>query len=321
MPVLRPLPGLLAVAAVVAAAYGVNRIVPSLSPLIGAMLVGVAVAPLARRVPGSAVGMRLAARTLLRAGVALLGLRISLGDLASLGPAGLAIAAGTIAGTIGVTLLLAPRLRVERDLALLIATGSAICGASAIAAMEPLTRAREEEVGYAVATVTLFGTAAMLLIPVLGPALGLDAHATALWAGASIHEVAQVAGAGAAISAAGLKLATLLKLARVSLLAPAVATVSAARGRSGARTGAPLPGFVVAFLGFVLLRTLVPLPDAALHAASTAATLLLAAGLAGLGLQVRLGALRAAGGRPLALGLAAWAAAAATALALVVALG
>ncbi|HEY8584786.1 MAG TPA: putative sulfate exporter family transporter [Capillimicrobium sp.] len=314
------------IAAVVAAAFGLAELVPAVSPLIGAMLLGALAAPLAARcrvvrhggaqLDSDRVGE--AARWLLRAGIVLLGLRISLGDLAALGLAGAAIAAGTLAATLAATLALAPRMRVERDLALLIGAGSAICGASAIAAMQPLTRARDADVGLAVATVTLFGTLAMLAIPAAGPALGLDARATGLWAGAAIHEVAQVAAAGAAISAVGLQLATLVKLGRVALLAPAVATMGALRGRGGGGPAvAPVPFFVLAFLGCVLARTLLPIPPLALDAAALAATLLLAGGLAGLGLGVRPAALRAAGPRPLLLGAAAALTAALTALALV----
>jgi uncharacterized integral membrane protein (TIGR00698 family) len=247
----------------------------------------------------------------------LLGLSIALGDLASLGLTGLAIAAGTLVATLLATHLLAPRLGVEPRLALLIGAGSAICGASAIAALQPVARAREADVGYAVATVTIFGTAAMLLVPIVGPLLGLDADATGVWAGASIHEVAQVAGAGAAISAGALKLATLTKLARVALLAP---TVAVAGRRSATQVRAIVPPFLLAFLACVLLRSALPLPHDALAAAHTASGLLLAAGLAALGLRLDVGALRAAGPRPLLLGLAASLVASGVALALVVAL-
>lgn len=313
------LPGLGAVTAVVALAWVGVHLADGLSAAILAMGIGALLAPVARRRAATRPGVECAASTLLRAGIVLLGLSIALGDLGRLGVAGVAIAAGTLVATLAATRLLAPRLGVADDLALLIGVGSAICGASAIAAMQPVARAREEDVGYAVATVSLFGTAAMLLVPVLGPALGLDAEATGLWAGASIHEVAQVAGAGAAISAGALKLATLVKLARVALLAPAVA--ASAAGRRCPRAGAGMPPFLLAFAGCVLLRTFVPLPAVLLDAAHVASGLLLAAGLAALGLRLDLGALRVAGPRPLVLGLAASLIASLVALALVAGVG
>lgn len=313
----RALPGLGAVAAVTLLGFAAARAAPAVSVLIAAMLAGALLAPLCRRAPATGPGVALAGRTSLRAGIVLLGLSVSIGDLAGLGLAGLAIAAGTLVATLAATRLLAPALRVEAGLATLIGAGSAICGASAIAAMQPLTRARDEDVSYAVATVALFGTAAMLLVPLAGPLLGLDARATGLWAGASIHEVAQVAGAGAAVSPVALKIATLTKLARVALLAPAVA----ATGRSRGSARGAVPPFLLGFAACVVGRSLLPLPGALLAAAALAATALLAAGLAALGLQLRPADLRAAGPRPLVLGLGASLTASGVALALVLLLG
>lgn len=316
-----PLPGAATVVLLVAAAFALGSLVPAVAPALWAMGLGVAAAPLVRRLPGGAAATRLAARPVLRAGVALLGLRIGLGELVRLGAAGVALDLITVAVTLLVTVRLGRALRVHRDLALLIGTGSAICGASAIAAMASATGADEERAGYAVATVTLFGTLAMVAVPALGlHLLGLSPRVTALWAGASIHEVAQVAGAGAAISATAVSTATLVKLGRVALLAPVVAGVSARRGGAGSGRRFALPGFVVAFLALVVLRNVVPVPTEALHASQTVAGVLLAAGLAGLGLGVHAAALRAAGARPLVLGLASWLTAACVALAVAVAL-
>jgi uncharacterized integral membrane protein (TIGR00698 family) len=318
-PALSALPGLTIVAAVVAISFGLSSLVPQASPLIWAMAVGAALGPLARRSRANAAGVRIAARPLLRAGVALLGLRISLGDLAGLGARGLVLAALVITVTMATTTWLARPMRVQRELGLLIATGSAICGASAIAAMESVTKADEEQVGYAIATVTIFGTLAMIVLPPVAiHVVGLSPESAGLWVGASIHEVAQVTGAGAAISVAALKLATLIKLARVVMLAPAVAATAALRGdHRGKRHGPAVPTFVLAFLGFALLRTLVPLPPELITLATVLATGLLAAALAGLGLQLRVGALRRCGPRPLLLGLASWLIAAITSLTVV----
>jgi len=214
-------------------------------------------------------------------------------------------------------------LRLPRDLTLLVAAGSSICGASAIAGMNSVTRADKEHVAYAVATVTLFGTLAMLLVPVVGTdVLGLSAIQTGLWAGASIHEVGQVTAAGAAVSVTALKAATLIKLARVVLLGPTVAFVGALRpGRTpGTAPRIRVPGFVLAFLVLVAVRSVAPVPDQLVVAATALSTSLLAAGLAALGLQIHVGALRAAGWRPLAVGLAAWLTAATVGLLLVLVL-
>jgi uncharacterized integral membrane protein (TIGR00698 family) len=316
----RPAPGLAIVALLVACAFACSSIVPAASPLLWAMALGVPAGAWARSRPASAPGVAVAAKHLLRVGVALLGLRISVGDLAEVGLGGVGVAAGTIAVTLPATRWLGRRLRVPADLALLIGTGSAICGASAIAAMDAVVKAREEDVGYAVATVTVFGTAAMLLLPVAAALLGLGDVQAGQWAGASVHEVAQVTAAGAVISTAALKVATLVKLCRVVLLAPTVALV-AGRGERPARRGARVPGFVLAFLALVAVRSLLPVPAVALDAGGVVSTVLLAGGPAALGMGVRPRALHGAGARPLLLGLAAWGIAATTALALVLAVG
>jgi uncharacterized integral membrane protein (TIGR00698 family) len=309
--------GLSVIALVVAAGFACNRAVPSASPLLWAMGFGVLLAPFAHARPSTADGIRLSATHLLRIGVALLGLRISVGQLADVGLGGVAVAVGTIASTMTLTTWLGRRLGVPRKLGLLIATGTAVCGASAIAAMDSAIGAREEDVGYAIATVTVFGTAAMLLLAPVSALLGLSPSRAGIWAGASIHEVAQATAAGAVVSVGALKIATLVKLCRVVMLAPLVAIVGARRpGKAAARPS--VPGFVLAFLALVVVRSFVAVPDAVLHASTVASTTLLAAGLAALGLGIRTQALRAAGMRPLVLGVAAWAIAATTALGLLV---
>jgi uncharacterized integral membrane protein (TIGR00698 family) len=318
------LPGVALVAAVVAAGILLNRAIPQVSALIFAMGLGVLLAPLAVRRTAAAPGIAFASRPLLRAGVALLGLRISLHAVSGLGVRGVAVAVGVVVITMGLTILLARLLGVDPSLAILIAAGSAICGASAIAAMQGVAKADEDRVGYAIGTVTLFGSLAMLTIPyVLVPQLGLSDRLGGLWAGASIHEVAQVAAAGAAISPAALKIAALMKLTRVVLLAPTVAIAAWMRGgKDEATTGSalPVPGFVLAFLALVVLRTVVTVPQVVLSIDGWAVTILLGGALAALGLKTTLASFRAAGGRPLLLGLGAWAVALLVSLGLLAAL-
>jgi uncharacterized integral membrane protein (TIGR00698 family) len=320
----RMLPGLALVAAVVAAGILLNRAIPQVSALIFAMGIGVLLAPLAVRRTTAAPGIAFASRPLLRAGVALLGLRISLHAVSGLGVRGVAVAVGVVVITMGLTMLLARVLGVEPSLAILIAAVSAICGASAIAAMQGVAKADEDRVGYAIGTVTLFGSLAMLTIPyILVPQLGLSDRLGGLWAGASIHEVAQVAAAGAAISPAALKIAALMKLTRVVLLAPTVAIAAWIRGgKDEATTGRalPVPGFVLAFLALVVLRTVVSMPAVVLTIDNWAVTILLGGALAALGLKTTLSSFRAAGGRPLLLGLGAWAVALLVSLGLLAAL-
>lgn len=318
LPPTRNAAGLSIVAVLVALGFLGHHLVPSVSPLLWAMLLGVLLAPVAHARPSTAAGIKMSATHLLRIGVALLGLQISLTQIARVGLLGLMVAVGTIVATMTLTIWMGRRLGVPRQLALLIATGSAVCGASAIAAMNSVARAHDEQVGYAVATVTVFGSAAMLLLPPASALLGLsDLHA-GIWAGASIHEVAQATGAGAVISATALEFATLVKLTRVVMLAPLLA-IFGARGANGSR--GRVPGFVLAFVALIALRSIADVPQGVVDIGAVAATVLLAAGLSALGLGIRIQALRVAGLRPLALGAAAWGVAAATALGLLLLLG
>jgi uncharacterized integral membrane protein (TIGR00698 family) len=295
-------PAALAIAGIVGASFALAAAVPAATPALGAMALGVVAAPAVRRTPRAAVVVRFAASTVLRAGVALLGLRVATGDIASLGLAGVLLACVTVVATLGGTIWFARRLHVDRGLGLLIGVGSAICGASAVAAVASALDTEEEHAGYAVATVTVLGTATMIAVPLAADALGLSVRDAGLWAGASIHEVAQVAGAGTAIGPGAVAVATIVKLTRVLLLAPVVAVLAIGHGGAGP---ARVPAFVLAFVGFAVLRGVAEPPPDVLEIARVASAVMLATGLAALGLKIDPAGLRGAGVRPLLLGVAA----------------
>lgn len=302
-------------------------VVPVVSALLLAIVVGAIVGNL-RVVPVRASGsISWASKKFLRVGIVLLGFKLSLVALAEIGIEGIAVLVITVATTFLGTLAIGRALRVPRVMRMLVATGFAICGASAVAAMSSVVdpeKKSEEDTALAVAMVTLFGTLAMFALPVLSVAFGLsDLHA-GIWIGASVHEVAQVVAAGGMVSAAALALATLAKLGRVVLLAPLIAVVSAIESRAtGTGTGTRLenrppivPLFVVGFLGAVLVRTFVPLPVELLGALEFTSTLLLTAAMLGLGFGVDIRKLIKTGWRPFALGALSTLLAAGTALAL-----
>ncbi|MEV0680340.1 putative sulfate exporter family transporter [Actinosynnema sp. NPDC050436] len=222
-------------------------------------------------------------RKLLRAGVVLLGLQLSLPQLVGLGPGVLVAAVVTVGVTFFGTLWLGGRLGLPRALVVLVASGFSICGASAIAAVS--TERDEEHVATAVALVTLFGTVTMVVLPLLG--------ASPEWIGLSVHEVAQVA---AAAPASGVATAMAVKLSRVALLAPVAAGVNRRRG--------PLvPLFLLGFLAMVAVRSVDVLPVGVLDVAKAATTGLFAVAMFGLGTAVRPRGLLATGPRALLLGL------------------
>ena len=293
------------------------------SPTFPVLLVAIGAGLLARMLhlvhPVLEPGLAWTARHVLRAGVVLLGLQVSGAEVLSLGAGELVVLGVTVAITFSATQWLGRRLGVGRALSLLIATGFSICGAAAVAAMSPVADADEDDVATAVALVTLYGSLAIVLIPVLSHLVGLSERTAGLWAGMSVHEVAQVVAAAGAISAVALTVAVVAKLARVVLLAPLVAVVGLQHRRSGAQTTGKrppiVPLFVVGFLIAVLIRTSGLLPDAVSSMARTATTLALGAAMVALGSQVRVGKLVRGGGRALALG------GVATAIAMSVSLG
>ena len=189
----------------------------------------------------------------------------------------------------------------------MLAGGTAICGASAIVATNTVTRASDEAVAYALATVTLYGTIAMFAYPMLAPLLPLSSEGYGLWTGASVHEVAQVVAAGFARGQDTGEAATVAKLARVLMLAPLVLLLGAWAARRAGADGrpqgkVPFPLFVFGFLAMVLLAGTGWIADDLRRAANLLTQALLALALAAVGLETDIRRLIAQGWRPLALG-------------------
>ncbi|MEM7340460.1 MAG: putative sulfate exporter family transporter [Actinomycetota bacterium] len=314
------LPGLALAIGGAAAATGLSLLVPGLSVamvavVLGAVLVNLGMVPVA-----SEPGVSFAARSVLRAAVVLLGLRLSFGDLTEIGVRGLMVVVATLTVTLVGTQVIGRRLGVSRDLGLLVAVGYAICGVSAIAAVRDSTKAEDREVAAAMGLVTLFGSAAMVTLPVIALAMGLADGQIGLWVGASVHDVAQVVATASAIGPEVVTTAVAVKLARVALLAPVVVIInvmlSAGSGQTaGRRPRQVLPLFVVGFLAMAAVRTTGLVPDLALTAAGQVEKALLAVALVGLGAGIRISDFRRLGPRPLVLGLVAWVLVAGVALA------
>lgn len=280
----------------------------ALNPVIVALGFGIGLGAWLGPRPTLRPGIAYAVRPVLRAAIVLLGLQVTLGQLWALGPGALALAVAVVALTLPFTIWLGALLGVDRALAQLIGTGTAICGASAIVAANQVARGRDEDVTYALAVITLCGTAALILFPLLAGPLGLDARAYGLWSGAAIHEVVQAVGAAAAGGPEASQSGTVMKLARVFLLAPAVLAlgwwVARAGGAAAGGVKAPVPWFAFGFLGLVVLGSTGIVPAVAVEVSRFLVPLMLAASVAALGLSTDLRALRARGGAPLLLGVA-----------------
>lgn len=306
-------PGLAAAAVVAAAAALFASLSSALSPLVVGVVLGAAIANVIDLPTALNPGIRFAARSVLRAGIVLLGFRLALGDLADLGARGLLVVAAVVTVTFFGTRWLASRLGVPDDIGLLVATGYSICGASAIAAMDGVVRSDEEETAYAIALVTLCGTLSIVVLPLLADPLGFAGEAFGTWVGAAVHDVGQVVAAAATDGDEAIAAATVVKLSRVVLLAPLVAAVALTRRRRTASamtapTDRPplVPLFVVGFLAAIAVRSLGVLGEGALAAIADVEKVVFTVALVALGMGVRISSLRRLGGRPLVLGLLAW---------------
>lgn len=303
-------PGLVLVVIGTALAVAVAAPFAGLSKLTAAVAIGALMGNLGIARPSTAKGLTFAAKKLLRLGVVLLGLRLSLSDISALGPRGLGVVVITVAITFFGTQWTGRRLGLSRDLSLLVATGYSICGASAIAAVEGATDAEEEEVAAAIGLVTLFGSLAIVILPLLSGPLGLTDDGFGAWVGASVHDVAQVVATASTAGVPVVAVAIVVKLTRVVLLAPIVAGVNIHRRDERASVDGKrppiLPAFVALFLGAVVLRTTGWLSDDLISLAKEIEGWMLTAALVGLGAGVRIERLRSLGPRPLVLGAIAW---------------
>ncbi|WP_244537899.1 YeiH family protein [Mesorhizobium sp. YR577] len=308
-------PGL-ALTVTIAATGFVLREIPGVSvfsPMILAIVIGIAFHNLVGTPAVAKAGVVFSLRRVLRLAILLLGLQLTAAQIAEVGATGIAIIALTLVSTFIFTVRLGRVLGVERRLAELIAAGTSICGASAVIATNTVTRAPDEDVAYAVACVTVFGSIAMFTYPLLPGLLGLDAHAYGLWAGASIHEIAQVVAAAFQDGQQAGEFGTVAKLSRVMLLAPVVLSLGLMATRRARRNGnsqmtakAPIPWFVLGFIAMVAFNSAVTIPSEAKSMIVMATTFMLSMALAAMGLETDIAKLRAKGLRPLLLGLAAF---------------
>ncbi|MDP2873562.1 MAG: putative sulfate exporter family transporter [Bacillota bacterium] len=267
-------------------------------------------------------GASFAVKRLLRLGIILLGLGLSLRAVVQAGSGALLVIVVTVAAALAVTRALGRVLGVRDKLATLIAVGTGICGASAIVAAAPAIDAGDEDVSYSIAVITVFGVLAIFAYPLIGTALALSDGQFGAWAGVAVHETAQVVAAGFAFSETAGRIATVVKLTRTALLAPLVLVLGimhAAGRKRDARVDyrAMFPWFIAGFLALAVLRTLgdAALPGAggAVAAAWTAlkhwtnygAKLLVVTAMAAVGLSTSFAAFRRTGPVPLAVGMAA----------------
>jgi len=287
----------------------------TVSPLVASLVLGVLIGNLGVIPRSFAAGQKFAAKKVLRFGIVLLGTQLAAEQIIELGGSEVIVVLLVVATTFLGTMWLGPRLGVSKSLSLLIATGFSICGASAIAAVDGVVDADEEEVAYAIALVTVCGSLAIAILPILRNVVGLsDPHQFGAWVGASVHDVAQVIATSSTAGNDAVHSATVVKLSRVLLLAPLIGVISVwiqrpsvgITPRFPGRKAPLIPPFVVGFIAMVVLRTVGVIPNNWLAPLKQVEQWSLAAALVGLGSEVRLSDLFKVGGRPLVLAVTSW---------------
>ena len=299
-------PGILASAVLAAAAAFLSQHYGAPVMLL-ALLLGMAMNFLSDE--GACVpGIEFTARTVLRIGVALLGLRITLLQIAALGWQPVALVLLSVTLTIGTAIVAARLLGFRAGFGLLSGGATAICGASAalaIAAALPNHPLKERATLFTVLGVSALSTLAMIAYPMLAQVAGLDSREAGVFLGATIHDVAQVFGAGYSMSAETGDVATVVKLLRVAMLLPVIVVTVVSYRQSGAQPGAKrpplLPGFAIVFVALVALNSFNAIPSTVAAFGSDVSRWCLVAAVAALGTKTRLRELADIGFKPVAL--------------------
>ncbi len=316
------LPGILLAAAVAAVAALCAHAVPLVGAPVFAIVLGVLIRAAAPLPAACKPGLAFSARTVLQTAIVVSGFGLSIAVVARTGLGTLPVTLGTIA----IALILAPvlgrALRIGGALRLLVGVGTAICGASAIAAVSSVIEPEEAEIALAIATVFFYNIVAVLVFPPIGHALALSQDAFGLWAGTAINDTSSVVAAGYAYGREAGDHATIVKLTRATLILPIVAAIALFRAREERGEGKHvpwrriIPWFILWFIAAALLNSTGIIPAAWHPGIGTAAIFLISVALAAIGLQTELTRLLRAGARPLALGFLLWIAVALSSLAI-----
>ena len=252
-------------------------------------------------------GIEFSSKAILRLGVALLGVRVTAEQIMSLGPQPILIVVVGVISTISLGLLVAPRLGRSKAFGVLSGGAVAICGASAalaIASVLPKSKDSERDTILTVVTVTALSTVAMIIYPLIAVRLGLTETQAGVFLGGTIHDVAQVVGAGYSISPAAGDVATYVKLLRVAMLAPVVFAISIVATRSVQGGGGKIPTpplFLLGFAALVAINSLGFLPKPVVTAATGASSWCLVTAIAALGMKTSFKDVFAVGWRPIAM--------------------
>lgn len=321
------LPGVVVTAAIAAVATVIGHFVPLLGAALPAIVIGIVFSLFRRPGPRLAPGMIFSSKMILQLSVVLLGTQLSLLQVWKVGFESFPVMIATLVVCLFAAWLLGKLMGIDGELKTLIGVGTAICGASAIAAITPVIRAKGENVAYAVSTIFLFNIMAVLVFPPLGHAFGLSQHEFGLFAGTAVNDTSSVVATAGIFGSAALSFAVVVKLVRTLMIIP-ISVVLAAQAAKKEHRGDRLsfaglgvkklvPWFLVGFLLMSVLRSIGLVPDAALQPLSITAVFMISMAMAAIGLATDLKMFRHAGVKPLLLGAILWIIVTVTALAII----
>ncbi|WP_347354359.1 YeiH family protein [Intrasporangium sp.] len=310
-------PGLLVVAGIAVCATYLGSLAPIVGGPVAGVVIGGVVSQVVRVPDRLAAGIRFCAKTVLQLAVVVLGFRLSLAQIAQVGASSLPTMVGTLVICLVACYYVGRLLGIDGDLRTLIGVGTGICGASAIAAVAPVVRARNNDIAYAISTIFLFNVTAVLLFPPLGHLLGMSQDAFGLFAGTAVNDTSSVVAAATVFGNEAGDHAVVVKLTRTLMIIPVSLGLSVlvARRDHGQRPGGLLakvpkkrlvPWFLVGFLVAAALNSLGLVPGGMQDPLQFAAVFLITMALTAIGLTTDLAALRRAGFRPLLLGAVLW---------------
>ncbi len=312
-------PGVAAVAVLAVVATVLGGFAPVVGAPVIAIVCGIAISVVKRPSARLRPGIAFVAKKVLQGSVIVLGFGLSLGQVLSTGAGSLPVLLGTLVAALGVAWFAGRLLRLPGDLRSLIGVGTAICGASAIAATDAVIGAEEADVSYAIATIFTFNVVAVLLYPTLGHLFGFSQHTFGLWAGTAINDLSSVVAASSIYGHAAASYGVIVKLTRTLAIIPISLALATLRGRRERRVDATagrpmrrvdlrrvLPLFIVVFLAAVGVNTAGLVPSSAHHPLSILSMGMITAALGAIGLSTDIGHIRRAGLRPLALGAILW---------------
>ncbi len=302
--------GLLAVGLVGFLSITIGGVTSYVSSPVIALLVGFLLSNAGLTGSWAQPALQFAAGPLLKLGIALLGFRLAFSEISEIGSyVGICIVISLVLIVFLGIRKIGSLTKISNSLGLLIATGFSICGLSAIAAMKPLSGADDEEVGYALGLVTLFGSLSVVVLPLFQLIFDLGSSDFGWWVGLAVHDTGQVVATASIDSDKALDAAVLVKMARILMLAPILIGVSFLRNEKRSdqkRRYRIIPMFIIGFLAAATLRSLDVFSDQVIEAIGDIRSFFIASAMFGLGAGVRLKALSSLGGRPLVFGLVSW---------------